>query len=133
MSDEKKIIIDDDWKQQAAREKEQLAAAVEESVGGSEAGGSMSAGGFAGLVQLLAMQALVGLGGFAGPGGQEIPPNLELAKMHIDMLDLLEQKTKGNLTPDEKAMLDTTLHQLRIAYVESVQAAAPIRPGGAPR
>ncbi|GJQ27618.1 MAG: hypothetical protein HBSAPP02_26500 [Phycisphaerae bacterium] len=133
MSDEKKIIIDDDWKQQAAREKEQLAAAVEESVGGSEAGGPMSAGGFAGLVQLLAMQALVGLGGFAGPGGQEIPPNLELAKMHIDMLDLLEQKTKGNLTPDEKAMLDTTLHQLRIAYVESVQAAAPIRPGGAPR
>jgi hypothetical protein len=132
MSDEKKIIIDDDWKQQAAREKEQLAAAVEESVGKREAGGPMSEGGFAGLVQLLAMQALVGLGGFAGPGGQEIPPNLELAKMHIDMLDLLEQKTKGNLTPDEKAMLDTTLHQLRIAYVESVQAAAPIRPG-APR
>jgi hypothetical protein len=111
-----RLHIDDDWKSQAAAEKQRLAEKVEQA---ADKPGMPSAS-FAGLVQLLAMQALVGMGGFAGPGGQEIPPNLELAKMHIDMLDLLERKTKGNLEPGEKTLLDTTLHQLRMAYVEAV-------------
>ena len=42
-----------------------------------------------------------GLGGFQGPGGERIPPNPDAAKHHIDLLDVLEQKTKGNLTDEE--------------------------------
>ena len=57
----------------------------------------------------------------AGPGGQQIPPNFDLAKHHIDILDVLTVKTKGNLDPEEQKLLDTTLHQLRMAYVEAVQ------------
>jgi len=119
MADAPKLYIDDDWKQEAAKEKERLA---ETSEAGSEYG--LPAPSFAGLVNLLAMQAIVGLGGMAGPGGQEIPPNLELAKHHIDLLDVLDKKTAGNLDANEKTIMDSTLHQLRMAYVEMVRAAS---------
>lgn len=121
MTEERKLQIDDDWKSEAAAEKERLAKDVE------DAGGQpWPDANFAGLVQLLAMQAMIGLGGFAGPGGQRIPPNIEMAKHHVDLLDLLEVKTKGNLTPEEQRLLSVTLHQLRMAYVETV------RGGGGP-
>ncbi len=118
---EKKLHIDDDWKSQAAAEKRRLSETIE-----TEPKASMPEAGFASLVQLIAMQAMVGLGGMAGPTGREIPPNLDIAKLNIDMLDVLDKKTKGNLDPEEKRLLDTTLHQLRLAYVETV------RGGGAP-
>jgi hypothetical protein len=114
--EEPKLHIDDDWKSQAAAEKERLAASVESGERREAPPAS-----FTGLVQLIAMQAMVGLGGLAGPPGQEIPPNMELAKHHIDLLDVLDAKTKGNLTPEEKRLLETTLHQLRMAYVEAIQ------------
>jgi hypothetical protein len=119
MADDKRIIIDDDWKKEAAQEKEKLAEVVES----SEGGGPIPAASFSGLVQMLAMQALIGLGGFAGAGGQEIPPNLQLAKHHIDLLDVLDHKTINNLDPAEKQVLDSTLHQLRMAYVETLRGA----------
>lgn len=118
MSDKTRLEIDDDWKREAAAEKERLAETVD---GGAR--GEAPAADLLSIVQLLAMQAIVGLGGFAGPGGQQIPPNLELAKHHIDLLEVLEKKTSGNLDADEKRALDTTLHQLRLAYVEAIQAA----------
>jgi hypothetical protein len=125
MADEsQKLHIDDDWKSQAAAEKERLAQTAAE-----QRAAPLPDADLAGLVQLIAMQAVIGLGGMAGPGGQEIPPNIELAKHHIDMLDVLERKTKGNLTPEEQRLLDTTLHQLRLAYVETVRGAAPLPPG----
>lgn len=120
MSDSSRLQIDDDWKSQAAAEKARLAESVEQ--GGRE---NLPEASFVGLIQLIAMQAVVGLGGMAGPGGQEIPPNPELAKLHIDMLDVLDRKTAGNLTPEEKRLLDTTLHQLRMAYVETMRGAIP--------
>jgi hypothetical protein len=119
--EERKLQIDDDWKSEAAAEKEKLSQTIE-----SEEKPPLAETDFQGLVQMIAMQAMVGLGGFASSTGQQIPPNLELAKHHIDMLDVLEQKTKGNLTPDEQRLLETTLHQLRMAYVEAVGG------GGAP-
>lgn len=126
MSDQDaKLQIDDDWKSEAAAEKARLAETVEE-----QASRPMPEADFVGLIQLLAMQAVVGLGGLAGPGGQDIPPNIELAKHHIDMLEVLETKTKGNLSEEEKRLLDTTLHQLRMAYVEALRgpAAMPGKP-----
>ena len=115
MADEKKLQIDDDWKAEAAAEKQRLAGEVD-----SRPERAPPAADFTGLVNLLAMQAMVGLGGMAGPDGQRIPPNLELTKHHIDLLDVLEQKTSGNLEPEEKKLLDSILHQLRIAYVEVI-------------
>ncbi|HRW54530.1 MAG TPA: DUF1844 domain-containing protein, partial [Phycisphaerae bacterium] len=104
MTDEApKIHIDDDWKSEAAAEKERLANEVE-----ARDAGPIPAPTFVEIVQTLAMQVMVGLGGMQGPNGQPIPPNLDLAKHFIDMLDVLEKKTKGNLDQDEQTILDTT-------------------------
>lgn len=113
MSDENRLHIDDDWKASARREKEELAKEVE-----SREEGPLPEASFLAIVNTLAMQAMVGLGGFGGPGGQQIPPNPETAKLFIDMLDVLDQKTKGNLSDEEKKVLDKTLYSLRMAYLE---------------
>lgn len=121
MADEgKKLQIDDDWKAEAAREKERL-----EEVAHEPQDFGMPEASFAAIVQLLAMQAMVGLGGFRGPGGQNIPPNLEVAKHHIDLLDVLDRISKNNLDKEDKRLLDTTLHQLRMAYVEAMRMGIP--------
>ena len=44
---------------------------------------------------------------------------------HIDLLDVLEEKTKGNLSDDEKRVLDTVLYELRMQYVQVVGSAGP--------
>ncbi len=125
MADEpKKIIIDEDWKQQAQREKEVLAAqeeqqqkkvAAEEPAAG---GGPLPQGNFAALVSMLTTQALFALGLIRVRGEEEgHPPDLEMARYNIDMLETLDQKTQGNLSPEEQQMLKNTLSDLRMGFV----------------
>jgi hypothetical protein len=122
--DKPKIIIDSDWKAEAQREKERLAAEAAEA-GPEGAGGpaGLPQADFAGLVNVLAMQALVSMGGMRGPGGQPYPANPEIAKYHIDLLEVLGEKTKASQTPEEKRMIDLTLYELRMRYVQVVGAA----------
>lgn len=109
--EEKKIIVDDDWKAEAKREKERL---EQETV----APEGLPAPSFGEVVNMIVMQALVGFGMIEGPGGQRIPPNLEVAKHYIDLLDIVEKKTKGNLEEEEQAMLDQITYDLRMRYVQ---------------
>ena len=51
-------------------------------------------------------------------GQKEKEPDLELAKYNIDMLETLQEKTKGNLTEHEEKVLENTLGQVRMAYVK---------------
>ena len=51
----------------------------------------------------------------------KIERDLSLAKASIDMLDMIQRKTEGNLTPDEKRLLEHTLYELRLNYVEEVK------------
>lgn len=69
------------------------------------------------LVGLLAEHAAVYLGERALPDGESMT-DLRTAQLHIDLLDVLREKTKGNLTPREQAMIEDVLYQLRVAYVE---------------
>jgi len=71
------------------------------------------------LVATFASQAMVAFGHAPNPIDGKTEVRLELARHAIDMLDILEQKTKGNLTPEEAAMLESVLHQLRLAFVEA--------------
>lgn len=59
--------------------------------------------------------------GFEGPDGKKDPQvkNLELARQNIDLLELLKEKTKGNLTPDEGKLLDHLLFETRVKFVEA--------------
>lgn len=130
MSDQEsapKLHIDADWKTEAANEKEQLLE-QERQRSAPDATDSAGMGRFAELINMLAMQAAIGLGGYQSPGGESIPPNPDMAKHHIDLLDMLEAKTKGNLTDDENKLLNTVLHELRMQYVQTVAGGAPTGP-----
>jgi len=122
--EEKKIIIDEDWKEQAQKEKEVLAAKEQEEKKKHEdeepeagPGGPMPEGNFAALVSMLTTQALFALGLIRVRGEEERTPDLEMARYNIDMLQILSEKTKGNLTPEEEQMLKGTLGDLRMGFV----------------
>jgi hypothetical protein len=73
------------------------------------------------LVSMFSTQAMVALGLIPNPatGKAELLP--EMAKHFIDMLSVLETKTAGNLEPNEKTLLDSSLHQLRMTYVQATK------------
>ncbi len=119
---EKKIIVDEDWKAEAQREKEILAAQEEaekkKTKEEKQARGPLPQGNFAALISMLTTQALFALGLLQVKGQEKREPDLELAKYNIDMLETLEEKTKGNLTKEEETVLANTLNELRMGYVK---------------
>ena len=70
------------------------------------------------FVASLNASALVHLGVIEDPATGSKSKNLPMAKQTIDILSMLEEKTEGNLTPDEKNMLKNILYDLRILYVK---------------
>ncbi len=120
--EEKKIIVDEDWKQEAQKEKEILAA-QEEAENKKEQDqdgprGPLPQGNFAALISMLTTQALFALGLLHVKEQEKKEPDLELAKYSIDMLEVLQEKTKGNLTNEEETVLTNTLNELRMGYVK---------------
>lgn len=71
------------------------------------------------LIATYASQASVAFGHVPNPIDGQTVVRLDLAKHAIDMLAILEQKTRGNLTHEEASMLENVLHQLRMAYMEA--------------
>lgn len=78
---------------------------------------------FAMFVMSLSTSALVHLGEEPNPETQKTEVNLPLAKQNIDILGLLEEKTKGNLTGEEERLLAQVLFDLRMRYVERSKGA----------
>jgi hypothetical protein len=78
------------------------------------------------LVQSLQMGAMVGLGLLQGPDGKRPPVDLPGAKDAIDLLGILQEKTKGNLTKEEEEVLREGLYHLRMGYMAIINAP----PGG---
>jgi Domain of unknown function (DUF1844) len=66
----------------------------------------------------LATSAQVHLGAIPNPATGKEERNLSIAKETIDLLGMLQEKTKGNLTPDEERLFDHVLYDLRMMYVE---------------
>lgn len=69
------------------------------------------------LVAMLAEPVAIYLGDIELPDGG-VAENLEMARLHIDMLDVLRQKTAGNLTAHESAFLEDLLYRSRLRYVQ---------------
>ncbi len=128
-NDQGGLHIDSDWKTEAAREKERLAAQEQKEAVTKPAAAGEPPIGFVDLINMLAMQAAIGLGGYQGPGGERIPPNPAAAKHNIDLLEVLQEKTKGNLSADEEKVLGAVLYELRMNFV---QATSPTPPPAAP-
>lgn len=76
---------------------------------------------FGSFIMSLATQTLMQLGVMQPPPGLDIKIDREAARQTIDILAMLQQKTKGNLEPSEVSMMEEMLHSLRMAYVRSVQ------------
>ncbi|MFB0566741.1 MAG: DUF1844 domain-containing protein [Candidatus Aminicenantaceae bacterium] len=66
-------------------------------------------------------QALIKLGQAEDPITKKNEVNLEFAKRLIDLLDLLKDRTKGNLKLDEEKFLSASLHQLKMIYMEKAK------------
>lgn len=113
MNEDKKIIIDEDWKTQVEREKEELTNAPPESETPTTAPGEIPPATFATLVTSIGSQALMTLGQIADPSTGQAMYHPELARHHIDSLAILQEKTDGNLTEEEKEMLDQFIIELR--------------------
>ena len=70
------------------------------------------------FVMMQHQQALFALGRHPNPPPQAPPSNPLLAKVFIDQLGMIKVKTQGNLSADEERVLDSTLSELRMKYVE---------------
>ena len=76
------------------------------------------------LITEYSTTAMAYLGGMPDPETQEPIFNLQLAKRMIDTIDLLKEKTKGNLSTPESNFLENTLYSLKMTYVRAVQSSA---------
>jgi hypothetical protein len=84
------------------------------------------------FVMMHAQNAALFLGQIPNPKTGEGEVNLELAKMFIDQLAMIQEKTRGNLTNEESTVLRNALSNLQMVYVEVAREAGSARPPGAP-
>jgi|SRR5919109_604580 hypothetical protein len=82
------------------------------------------------FVMMHAQNAALFLGQIPNPKTGEPEINLDLARMFIDQLEMIQEKTRGNLTNEETMVLRNTLSNLQMAFVEA--SGSPGRPAGAP-
>jgi len=88
---------------------------------------------FGHMVMQQANMAMMLMGKVARPDTGEVSKDLQAARYFIDQLEMLEAKTKGNLSKEETALLKQTLMSCRLTYVEAVEEpdTAPAAAGGA--
>jgi hypothetical protein len=77
---------------------------------------------FVEFVLMQAQQIALMLGQAPGPDGQPMTPNLPVAKIFIDQLEMIREKTRGNLSKEETDVLNQVLTDLQLAYVETNRA-----------
>jgi hypothetical protein len=113
MEEQEQKHVDEEWKQRVASEAKGEAA--------SDAGERppLPEANLKVFVSTLATQALVHLGFMESPVTGKRERDLEQAKYTIDLLQVLKDKTKGNLDADEQRLLDGYLYDLRMRYVEA--------------
>ena len=73
------------------------------------------------LVLSLTTTAMLQMGLVPDPVSQKVEKNLPAARQTIDILEILKDKTQGNLKPDEARLLDRCLHDLKMSFVQSSQ------------
>ena len=138
MDEPVKKRVDESWKEQAEREKHTTEAAASSSSRKPQTPGQAAPAGheheeveglpqakFDLFIQGLAMEALIGLGDVPHPATRKQAVNLPQAKYLIDLLGVLEEKTKGNLTVDEERLFKDLLYQLRMRYLTKSGGVAP--------
>ena len=106
MNEEKKHI-DESWKESANKEKTQVKNKKEHVIPEPD---------FKFFVTTLALQTSIALGRVPNPSTNKVEEDLKQAKLIIDTLGMLKEKTKGNLNDEEIELLDNFLYELRMQY-----------------
>lgn len=122
-----KLHIDSGWKAEAQAEKERLAQQEQkrQSDGGAQGQrGELPDADFRGLVGMLVSQAISGLGAMADQKTGRVVIDLEGSRFFIDLLGVLEEKTKGNLSDEEAGELTEVLGELQNRYVQITKLVA---------
>jgi len=132
MAEEKKIIIDEDWKAQVQAEKEAATKNKAATSGEAEAPQRpvpedvpLPPASFEGLLTMLATEAFLALGHVPHPVTGKATVHRHQAKYVIDLIEVLREKTRGNLTEAEQQLMENLLHQLRLTFVEAASATTP--------
>jgi len=129
-SDQEKpsIIVDEDWKTKVQREKAEEADPATDAKSASEEKpdaemdfSQLPSADFSMLISMFSTQAMVALGMIPEPSTGKPRTQLPLARHFIDLLSVLEEKTKGNLTDRESSGLTENLHYLRMLYLETTK------------
>lgn len=73
------------------------------------------------LIMSFASASMISMGLVPDPVTGEIQKNLLIAQQNIDVISLLREKTKGNVTPEEERLMEQILYELRMHYVEALK------------
>lgn len=151
---EREKYVDESWKETAAREKEQLDNITRQGAGAPKKAGLHahdeeepsqesepaappeaeaatqqeavpSAITFLDYVASLGYQTMIFLGGIPHPVSNKLEKNLQQAKLLIDTLVMLREKTEGNLSGQESDLLNGSIYELQMKYVEISSGKAP--------
>jgi hypothetical protein len=116
--------VDEEWKQMAEAEKEMLGQKAREEAEKKLRARALPRASFANFMSGLAAQVMVSLGQLENPvsGAKEV--DLEHARYSIDVIKMLKEKTKGNLSKQEDAQLDSLIYQLQMAFVQISETGA---------
>jgi hypothetical protein len=120
MEDEKKYSFIDKRGKPGDQEK----AADPDSTGRFDEGSSRGHGeegtvDFPTLILSFASAAMIGMGAVPDPMTGQVARDLAIAKQNIDIISLLREKTRGNLTGEEEMLLENILYELRMAFVQA--------------
>lgn len=115
MDEQNKKKVDESWKEAVSKEKKEEiqkpdAAQVPEVD-------------FMNFITSLSLQSLISLGEIESPFTEKKEVNIKQARFLIDTLDMIKQKTEGNLTEEESKVLDTMLYELKMKYVQKSKGA----------
>ena len=117
MDDEKKKV-DEAWKENAQKDKQE---GKDSTAGQDFEKGLPQEPDFGFFVTSLAIQASIALGTTPNPVNNQKEENLDHAKLIIDTLGMLKEKTQGNLSADEDSLLENILYELRMQYLTKIK------------
>jgi len=103
--------VDESWKEQAQKEKQKAKEQVQQEAQVPEVN-------FNNFITSLSLQTLISLGEIENPFTSKKEKNLKQAKFLIDTMDMLKEKTLGNLAQEEAQVLETIIYELKMKYVE---------------
>lgn len=125
-----KIIVDEDWKTQVQAEKARAKSGSADHdppasdatqpapVVDQDADDHLPPPTFELLITSLATQTMMALGQMPDPFTRQLGIKLDVAHHHLEMLSMLSEKTRGNLTQAENDLMEAALHQLRLLFVQ---------------